>query len=91
MEHKVGKTYDINGQEYKLVKGDDCDKCQLGDFECQNCVPNCGVHDGHYVRSESNIKEREQIITEFCEKISKMEDCPEEFREILDDKLWKML
>ena len=57
-EHKIGRTYQCNGNSYKLVKGAECKDCCLNEkIECQ-MMPECDSHEGHY----ENVDARDNLV-----------------------------
>ena len=92
--HKIGRIYNVNGRNYKLVKGDQCKDCVLFDkAECM-MVPECDQHEGHYINVNNDIllnHNKIETIANFCKKISKQKDCPSEFIEIVNKEFWNLL
>ena len=96
MSYKIGDIAEVNGGRYKLVKGEECEKCCLNDkAECQ-MLPPCDGNGGHFIKVDAgenvvlNIQHVSNLA-KFCKKIAKQEDCPPEFIEIVNKEFWNLI
>lgn len=92
IQQNFGQVFNINNENYVLVKGDKCADCVLHNKPECGLVANCETHNGHYEKYvEESYTNKYSILAEFCEKIAKQKDCPTEFKEIVNQEFWNLI